>query len=82
MCLILRHFENLNKGLKQSYSNQQLSGVQLKESKEAMVTEAMRFKQWGYLCSTISSFSMQRRQLQMKTSFIVVQVAVNTNVPT
>ena len=38
MCLILRHFENLNKGLKQSYSNQQLSGVQLKESKEAMVT--------------------------------------------
>ena len=70
MCLILRHFENLNKGLKQSYSNQQLSGVQLKESKEAMVTEAMRFEQWGYLCSTIFSFSI--RQLQMKTSLIMV----------
>ena len=45
MCFILRHFENPNNGLKQSYSNQQLSGVQLNESKEAMVTEAMRFEQ-------------------------------------
>ena len=27
--------------------------------------------------STISSFSMQKRQLQMKTSFIMVQVVVN-----